>query len=86
MRIKIPNRLNRLFKWFSESNRYKHFIFAIPIGIIFSILCVLGVASGLEFKDKFYGNEWDWIDWGMTMFGGIIGQCIQVMIIYFLLY
>lgn len=35
-----------------KSNRDKHFLYAIPIGLVFTILCVLGVASGLEFKDK----------------------------------
>ena len=38
--------------WLTESNRQKHFLYAIPIGFLFTILCVLGVASGLEFKDK----------------------------------
>jgi hypothetical protein len=38
--------------WLKESNRQKHFLYAIPIGLVFTILCVLGVASGLEFKDK----------------------------------
>jgi len=37
--------------WLTESNRLKHFLYAIPIGFIFTVLCVLGVALGLEFKD-----------------------------------
>lgn len=37
---------------FKESNRWKHFVYAVPIGLIFTILCVLGAASGMEFKDK----------------------------------
>ena len=67
--------------WLIESNRLKHFCYAIPIGMIFTILCVLGVASGLEFKDKQYGNKWDWLDWIATMLGGIVGQVIQILII-----
>lgn len=58
---------------FTESNRHKHFLYAVPIGLIFTILCVLGVASGMEYKDKLYGNYWDWQDWGYTMFGGLLG-------------
>lgn len=65
-----------------KSNRDKHFIYAIPIGLIFTILCVLGVASGMEFKDKLYGNKWDWLDWIFTIFGGIIGQILQIIILY----
>ena len=67
-------------KWLSESNRDKHLLYAIPIAIVFTILCVLGVATGLEFKDKQYGNKFDWLDWLATMIGGIIGQIIQILI------
>lgn len=67
-------------KWLSESNRPKHLLYAIPIAIVFTILCVLGVATALEFKDKQYGNIFDWLDWLATMIGGIIGQIIQILI------
>lgn len=67
-------------KWLSESNRTKHLLYAIPIAVVFSILCVLGVATALEFKDKQYGNMFDWLDWLATMIGGIIGQIIQILI------
>lgn len=67
-------------KWLSESNRDKHLLYAIPIAIVFTILCVLGVATALEFKDKQYGNMFDWLDWLATMIGGIIGQIIQILI------
>jgi Mg2+ and Co2+ transporter CorA len=60
-------------KWLNESNRKKHLIYAIPIGLIFTILTVLGCAFGMEFKDKQYGNEWDWLDIAATMIGGAIG-------------
>lgn len=74
--------------WLTESNRQKHFLYAVPIGFLFTILCVLGVASGLEFKDKQYGNQWDWLDWSATMLGGLVGQLLQIIIIllnYFIL-
>ena len=71
--------------WLTESNRQKHFLYAIPIGFLFTILCVLGVASGMEFKDKQYGNKWDWLDWTATILGGLVGQLIQIIIILCLL-
>ena len=71
--------------WLTESNRQKHFLYAIPIGLVFTILCVLGIASGMEFKDKEYGNQWDLLDWTATMLGGLIGQLIQIIIILCLL-
>lgn len=67
--------------WITESNRQYHLLCAIPIGLVFTILCVLGVASGLEFKDKQYGNKWDWLDWLATMLGGLVGQIIQILLI-----
>ena len=67
--------------WLKESNRQKHFLYAIPIGFLFTILCVLGIASGLEFKDKQYSNQWDWLDWLTTMLGGMVGQLLQILII-----
>ena len=68
--------------WLKESNRLKHLVFAIPIAMVFTILCVLGVATGLEFKDHQQGNKFDWLDWSATMIGGIIGQAIQLLIIF----
>ena len=38
-----------------------------------------------EFKDKEYGNQWDWLDWTATMLGGLVGQLIQIIIILCLL-
>lgn len=68
--------------WFTESNRWKHLLLAIPIGLVFTILCVLGCASGMEFKDRQWGGKWDWLDWLATMIGGVIGQGLQILIIY----
>ena len=68
--------------WFLESNRYKHFLLAIPISFIFTILCVLGVASGMEFKDKQWGGSFDWLDWISTILGGIVGQVYQLILFY----
>ena len=74
-----------MFKWLKESNRSKHLIYAIPIGFIFSMICVIGVASGLEYKDYLYGNKWDWLDWIATLIGGLVGQVLQLLFIYVIL-
>lgn len=71
--------------WLKESNRLKHLLYAIPIGLIFTILSVLGCAFGMEFKDKQYGNKFDWLDIASTMIGGAIGQLIQILIILIVL-
>ena len=71
--------------WFTESNRWKHFVYAIPVGYVFTILCVLGLATGMEFKDKLWGGKYDWIDWLATMLGGLIGQTLQILTIYLII-
>ena len=68
-------------KWLKESNRTKHLLYAIPIGLIFTILAVLGCAFGMEFKDRQYGNSFDWLDVAATMIGGAIGQVLQIILI-----
>ena len=62
--------------WLKESNRQKHLLYAIPIGLVFTILAVLGCAFGMEFKDKEYGYKFDWLDIAATMIGGAIGQLL----------
>lgn len=71
-------------KWLKESNRMKHLLYAIPIGLVFTILAVLGCAFGMEFKDKQYGDKFDWLDIAATMLGGVIGQLFQIILILLL--
>ena len=68
-------------KWIKESNRNKHFVYAIPLGFFLTILCVLGVASGMEFKDRQWGGKWDWFDFAATMLGGLVGQVVMLLLI-----
>lgn len=76
-----PPKLFKDMSWIVESNRWKHLVYAIPVGFVFTLLCVLGVASGMEFKDKQWGGKWDWLDWLATMIGGLVGQAAQVGLI-----
>lgn len=71
--------------WIKESNRPKHLLYAIPIGLIFTILAVIGCAFGMEFKDREYGNKFDWLDIAATIIGGAIGQLLQIIIILIIL-
>ena len=71
--------------WLKESNRPEHLLYAIPIGLIFTILAVIGFAFGMEFKDREYGNKFDWLDIAATMIGGAIGQLLQIIIILIIL-
>lgn len=68
--------------WLSESNREEHFKYAIPAALLFTILFVAGIAVGMEFKDESYGNKFDWLDVAATMLGGLIGQTLQILLIW----
>ena len=78
--------MNKIIQWFKTSNHDKHFLYSIPIGFVFTILCVLGIASGMEFKDKMKGGKWDWEDWIATMLGGLIGQILQILILWVIIH
>lgn len=67
--------------WLRESNREKHLLYAIPAAFIGTILFALGLALGMEFKDKCYGNKFDWLDIAATLIGGLIGQTAQILLI-----
>lgn len=70
--------------WFKESNRAAHFVYAIPAGFMLTILFVFGLALGMEYKDKAKGGLFDVEDILATMLGGLLGQIVQILIIYFL--
>ena len=80
-----PDLETEMKMWLKESNRQKHLLYAIPIGLVFTILAVLGCAFGMEFKDKEYGDKFDWLDVAATMIGGAIGQLLQIIIILIIL-
>ena len=82
---------------YKDSNHDRHFKLAIPFGAVLTILCVIGLAIGMEFKDAHYNNgdkplkewdwsAWDWKDFEWTIYGGLVGQAIQIGIILLLIY
>ena len=80
------NILKKILNWFKESNRWKHLLGGIIIGLgSNSIYCAvyvgLGISSALELKDKLWGGKWDWIDWTLTVVGVAIGYLIRIGII-----
>ena len=77
--------MNKLFAWLKESNRWKHNLGGIIIGVLAdsnycAALAGLGIAAALEYKDKVHGGKWDWIDFGITCTGVIVGRLIRLAI------
>ncbi|MDE5734265.1 MAG: hypothetical protein K2H83_03880 [Duncaniella sp.] len=71
--------MKKIWRWFLDSNRHKHFIGGLAIGACaFSDYGALYAgtltASALEFKDKTWGGEWDWTALGITVAGAILGR------------
>ena len=69
-----------------NSNRWKHLIGGFILGLFLTIFCSIGAAGGMEFKDTQYGDEWDWKDFWFTILGGFIGQIIQIIFLYYIIY
>lgn len=67
--------------WLCDSNRWKHLVGGFALGLLLTFLCALGCAGGMEFKDRQWGGQWDWLDFLATILGGMIGQAVQVWII-----
>lgn len=78
--------MRKLFTWLKESNRYKHLLGGIAIGVFAnSLYCAayagIGVATALELKDKMWGGKFDLIDLSLTIAGVAIGYGVRIMII-----
>lgn len=71
--------------WLLESNRPKHFVGGFIIGLLLTYICALGCAGGMEFKDRQWGGKWDWLDFAATLLGGLLGQAIQLLIIWLII-
>lgn len=77
--------MKKIFKWLRESNQYAHLVGGVVIGFgADDWYCAgyvgVGVASALELKDRMWGGKWDWIGWGLTVAGVIVGRLIRMAI------
>ena len=58
---------------------YRHFC----IWLVYrNVLPEFLTAGALEYKDKVHGGRWDWIDFGLTVAGAMIGQLIEGTLIW----
>lgn len=71
-----------VIKWMKGSNRWKHLAGGIIIGFVpqnetAGLYGGILAASALEYKDHAYGNQWDWIDWALTVAGTAAGCLVR---------
>lgn len=74
----------KIIEWLKDSHRYQHLIGGFIVGLgSTDVYCAaytgVGVAGALEFKDKSYGNKWDWIDFGLTILGVAAGFGVKTL-------
>lgn len=77
--------MKKVIKWLGESNRSKHLVGGMLIGVgADGLYCAayagLGVAAALELKDKLWGGQPDWIDFAVTVAGVAVGYLVRVII------
>ncbi len=77
--------MKRIIEWLKSSNRWKHVAGGIVIGLgaddnYCAAYAGIGVAAALELKDKLWGGKWDWIDFGLTVGGVVVGRLIKIAI------
>lgn len=68
----------KVIQWWKASNRWKHFLFAIPLGAVCGAPFTTGVGLGMEVKDHLYGNRADFVDFILTAVGGAIGHGVML--------
>lgn len=79
--IVFPEPKKGIIEWFKQSNRWKHLLYGFLVSIIAGFTFTLGCAAGMEFKDRAWGGKWDWIDFGLTVAGGLAGLALRLIII-----
>lgn len=72
--------LKSIIDWWKASNRWKHFLFAIPLGAVCGSHFTTGVGLGMEVKDHLYGGKADFVDFALTAVGGAIGHSVMLAV------
>lgn len=70
----------KVIQWWKASNRWKHFLFAIPLGAVCGAPFTTGVGLGMEVKDHLYGGRADFVDFLLTAVGGVIGHGVMLVL------
>lgn len=77
--------VKKIFNWIAESNRWKHLLLGVAIGAVANdaycaFLTGACTAGAMEVKDKRLGGKFDWIDFGLTMAGVVVGHLIRFVV------
>lgn len=80
----IQKFMDKILLFLKTSNRYKHLIGSLLVGLfaldaIPAIYASAVAASCLELKDRLHGCYWDWIDWILTVAGGVFAALLLLL-------
>lgn len=82
--------MKKLLNWFRQSNRWKHLLYGTLVAsfapnIFAAVYAGIILASTSEYKYKQWGGKWDWLDFGITLVGVVIGAVFNSIIFGILL-
>ncbi len=77
--------MNKIFSFLRDNNRYMRVIVGILVGLFaFSFWAATYASVVASFclclKDKLKGSNWSWIDWLMTIGGGLLTGLLWLFI------
>lgn len=81
--------------WIEESNRTYHVLIGFVAAIFGTIIGAIEVGLAMEGKDcqgdpmnqsvpfrRWTWRRWDWLDFLATVMGGVVGQIVQLVIMW----
>ena len=77
--------MGKIIAWLKSGNSWKYLVGGLMIGFgADDVYCAayagIGVAAALELKNKLWGGTWDWVDFGLTVGGVVVGQTIRMLL------
>lgn len=70
--------LAKIFDWLRNHTQWAHFLGGLLSALLFGVGAAVVMAGTAELKDCHWGGRWDWGDFAMTCFGGLIGWFVHL--------
>ena len=64
-----------------QSHRLHHLVGGFGVGVVCGMDAAVAVAAALEFKDYQWGGKPDWIDFALTVAGGVLGSFVRWLVV-----